>query len=448
MPRSYSDVPRLDLPGLMDYAVDCSARLSRAAIEQGPIFRWTVREGREAGQERLSLVGPEANRMVFHTHRDHFSHARGWTPIVDALLGRSLLSMDDAEHALHRRIWNPAFARAALEAHLPFIQRAVDRRIERWPDRGEIDVAQESRQISFEAAATALAGLEPGRRVDRMREEFRTLLQAFDRSVESPEAYFDRTRLAQMELLTQLLSVVRARRAASGAAAPRDLLGMIVDARDGEGKPLGDTQVLDHLRTFLAAGHETTTPLAAWTLHLLAATPARQDRIAGELQAAIRRDGDCGMAALADLPLLDQFIKESARLRSPVANLPRGVVKPFEFGGYEVPEGTQVRLSLGGGHRLPDVFADPESFDPDRFAPPREEDKRRPYSLVPFGAGPRACIGQPFAHLEVKAIVAAALRRFELQAADGDPPLHAGFYTCFLPGPLRVRVVRKPLLAG
>jgi cytochrome P450 len=127
-------------------------------------------------------------------------------------------------------------------------------------------------------------------------------------------------------------------------------------------------------------------------------------------------------------------------LYTPVLNLPRGVLQPFSFEGYTIPAGTTVRLALAAGHRLPWLFDAPERFDPARFAPPREEDKRRPYALVPFGAGPRTCIGSQFAQLEIKALIAHFLRSYLLEPVAGQRPVHAGFWVARIPFGIRVRV--------
>jgi cytochrome P450 len=119
------------------------------------------------------------------------------------------------------------------------------------------------------------------------------------------------------------------------------------------------------------------------------------------------------------------------------------VVREFEFAGYTVPAGIQVRLALAAGHRLPAVFADPMRFDPDRFLPPREEDRRQPYSLVTFGGGSRVCIGINFAQIEVKALVAHVLPRYSLEPVSAQTPVHAGHWTAEVPGGLWMRVAEN-----
>jgi cytochrome P450 len=140
---------------------------------------------------------------------------------------------------------------------------------------------------------------------------------------------------------------------------------------------------------------------------------------------------------------LDYFIREAGRLYSPVLHVPRGVVKDFEFAGYHVPAGTQVRLALAAGHRLPHIFANPDTFDPDRFAPPREEDRQAPYSLVTFGGGSRICIGINFAQIEVKALAAHILRTYDLSPASAEATPHAGFWTADIQNGIWLHVTRR-----
>ena len=111
----------------------------------------------------------------------------------------------------------------------------------------------------------------------------------------------------------------------------------------------------------------------------------------------------------------------------------------MRMGHDRVEASVEVGL-CGGCHRLPHVFENPDRFDPDRLAPPREEDKRTPYSLVTFGGGPRVCIGQHFAHVETKALLAHVLRNYRLEPAGDQRPAHAGFFNAFIPGGVRVRV--------
>lgn len=413
------------------------ALLAQAAIEHGPIVKWVITEGWDAG-EYVFMIGPEANRFVLHTGREHFSHDKGWTPIIGDMLGKGLLNMDDPEHARHRKMWNPAFTATAMEVYVPVIQQVIAERTASWPNRTEVDVYAEAREITFDIAAAALGGFERGPAVDRLRELFYTLLR-FDDRVEAWESYERRFTAAQRELYLTLMRLIAERRALPPDQQPRDVVGMIVRARDEHGDALSDEQVLAHINILLVAGHETTTTLASWALYLMAAYPDERRRLEQELDSIVAPGETPSVEALRGLRRLDAFIREAGRLYPPVINVPRGTISDFEFAGYRIPAGTQVRLTLGGSHMLPTVFQEPERFDPDRFLPPRDEERRTPYGLVTFGGGPRICIGINFAQIETKALIAHVLQRYDLEVA-GPPSAHGGHWTAVLNDGIRLRV--------
>ncbi len=417
--------------------------LARQALEHGPIFRRVMPAGPDGGFEAVFLVGPEANKLVLHTHRDAFSHDKGWTPIIGEIMGRGLLNMDGAEWAWHRKMWNPAFTQAYMERYLPLMQQIVAERTAHWAERDQVDLYQEAREITFDVAASALAGVRRGPESERLQRLFYTLLTggSLDAQDQDYEAY-ERAAMAARAELDELLLRLIAERRAQPAEDSRDVLGLIVHARDEDGQMLSDAQVMAHLNILLVAGHETTTVLSAFTLYRLATQPGHRARVEAELDELLGTgSAPLTVDAARRLKALENFIKETGRLHPPVFNVPRGVVEEVEFGGYTLPVGTNVRLALAATHRLPSVFADPEVFDPDRFAPPRDEERKTPYGLVTFGGGSRLCIGINFANIEVKALAAHVLRSFRLEAVEDHPPAQVGFNGMVLPGgaPMRVR---------
>jgi cytochrome P450 len=439
MTKTVADLPAISLSGSDIMSGKLAQRLADAAMAHGPIFKWVIREGWDAG-EYVFMVGPEANRFVLHTGREHFSHDQGWTPLIGDTLGKGLLNMDNPEHDRHRKMWNPAFTAAAMETYVPVIQRVIADRTRRWPALGVVDVYAEAREITFDIAAAALGGFTPGPEIDRLRKLFYVILHGFDGGSETWEGFEQRFAGALSELRATLLDLIAHRRALPESEQPRDVVGMIVRARDDDGRALSDEQVLAHINILLVAGHETTTTLGAWVLYLLATNPAERARVEAELAALLDAGGQAAsVEALRSMRQLDAFIREAGRLYSPVINVPRGVLSDYEFGGYRIPAGTPVRLALAACHRLPGVFAEPARFDPSRFLPPRDEERRTPYGLVTFGGGPRICIGINFAQIEVKALAAYVLRHYTLEAA-GPPSPHAGHWNASLPGGLMLRV--------
>jgi cytochrome P450 len=131
---------------------------------------------------------------------------------------------------------------------------------------------------------------------------------------------------------------------------------------------------------------------------------------------------DPSLDATKKMPALHNALSEAERLYPPLATGPRGVVEDFDFEGYRVPAGSYVFYAIAGTHMIPSIFADPTRFDPDRFAPPREEHKKHPFSLVGFGGGPRICIGMNFAKVEIKLMLTQILRRYHLEPVAGRQP--------------------------
>jgi cytochrome P450 len=411
-------------------------KMAREAEELGPIIRWPMQSGPGAGGEIVFLMGAEANKLVFHTQREAFSHDVGWTPIIGDLMGQGLLNQDNPAWARSRKMWNPAFTTAYMERYLPLIQRVVAEHTDTWAERGQVDIYQEARQITFHVAATALAGIERSDEVEHLQTLFYDLLPRMTMGDADAYAEYEKRALAAKdELDVMLLQLIAERRAAPESASAHDVLGYIVHARDDEGKTLTDEEVLGHLYILLVAGHETTTTLAAWTLYLLATEPRYRREVEEELRTLqAESSGPLSVEAARHLQKLDLFIREVGRLHSPVQSVPRGVVQETEFAGYTLPVGTSVRLSIAACHRMSQYFTNPETFDPDRFAPPREEDRKSPYALVTFGGGQRLCIGVNFANIEVKALAVDVLSKYVLTPVEAEPPLDMGFITVMVPG--------------
>jgi cytochrome P450 len=398
------DIPYVTLPD--DYPSNPGPFLARMYQQHGPIFRTRT----DWWQDVVYLVGPEANRFVLASNRLKFSHRMGWGQFFGVIetYGDGLLTMDGPEHDQHRRMMNPAFTISYMDRYLPLMNRIIRERVATWLDRGEVDVFEEARKITFDVAAEALVGLKTGPEVDRFREIFFSMITLGDNDA-SGKDYNTRLSELQRELYSLLLPKIRQRR----QQPTDDVLGMLVRARDDQGNALSDEQLIAHTNILLVAGHETSTSLSAWLLYLLSQHPDYAQRVLAEQDQLLARDAEPTLESIKRMKLLENALSEAERLYPPVSNGPRGVLEDFEFGGYHVPAGTNVFYSISGAHRIPTIFADPDRFDPDRFAPPREEHKT-PYALVGFGGGPRICIGINFAQVEIKALLSHLLRNYRL----------------------------------
>jgi cytochrome P450 len=437
--KTVADLPILEFSDDDAHGGRLTSLMVQMAQQHGPICRGIVPGGPGQGRELVFMIGPEANRFVFHTHRTHFSHAQGWGLYLDERLGKGLLNMDPPEHTAHRQIWNPAFTAAHMDTYWPIMQQVIAARVGTWAAESAIDIYAEARALTFDVAAAALAGFPLGPAIDRLRELFYTLVHGTVGAGEARDILLQRMQQARLELVQMLLALIAQRRQQPQTG---DVLSMILQA--GDAQELRDEQVLAHLNILLVAGHETTTTLAARTLNSLATYPEYQQRVRAEMEEALGDlSGPPPLAIVRGLKFLDAVIREVGRLYPPVLMVPRGVIHPFTFAGYTVPAGTQVRLALAASHMLPGVFARPEQFDPNRFLPPRDEERRHPYALVTFGGGPRLCIGINFAQVEVKSLVTQVLQRYYVERVDDHPVPHTGFWIAFVPPNLRLRLIRR-----
>jgi cytochrome P450 len=197
-----------------------------------------------------------------------------------------------------------------------------------------------------------------------------------------------------------------------------DLLSQLLRARDdGDGAAMTDRQVRDEAVTLFVAGHETTSLGLAWAFHELGANPRMYERV--------RREGDHfggrtpALEELGHLAYSLRVFKEALRLYPPLYILMRRAIADVEIGGYVLPKGTIVMVSAYGIHRNPAVYPDPDRFEPDRFAPEQESERHRA-AWLPFGSGPRVCIGNHFAQLEGQVVLATLAHHVTFEAQPGS----------------------------
>ena len=368
----------------------------------GPVFSVRILHVRN-----VFVLGPEANHFVLVSHADHFRWRDGAFADLIPLLGDGLLTIDGDFHRRSRRIVLPAFHRERIAAAEGIMREEAARALAGWRDGERVDVYAWARALALRVAMRALFGFDPDRAagdLDAAAEFERALaFYGYDywlQVMRGPGTPFA-AMLSARRRLDRLIYAEIADRRASGRRG-EDLLSLLLDGRDEDGAVLDDRHVRDEVMTLLFAGHDTTTATLAFMLYELARHPDVARRLAGEL----------------DGPYLDQVLDETLRLYPPAWIGPRRSVKPFELHGRSVPEGVPVNYSSWASHRLPDVWEDPEAFDPERFAPARRS--RIPKgAYVPFGGGSRICVGMRFGQLEIKVIARAVLERFRLERVPG-----------------------------
>jgi retinoid hydroxylase len=395
--------------------------LRRRYERYGQIFRSSI-----YGHREITMLGPDANRFILSTHRDHFEWGGGYEIFLDRkLFSDNLFLQDGALHDRHRQMILPAFHGQALRSYFDTVAGLTRSHAGRWVEAGRIVAFRELRRLTFEIAARVLFGADTSQRVGHLSQLFDTVArgtQAFPQW-DLPWTKYGRARRAVEALRAYLLGLLRERR-----REPRsDVLGMLMVAADEHNNPLTDDEIVSQAMMLLLAAHDTTTSSMTWLIFELDRHPTITSRLRSEL-ASVTKELPLAVEHLKQLSYLDLVLKEVGRRHPVLTGLPRRVIKAFDFGGYHVPAGSTVYYSVLFTHMMPEVFADPERFDPDRFAPPRSEDDRTPFGQVGFGGGPRSCIGQGFARMEMKILTATLLRGYEWSVLPGQ-----NLRSCYMP---------------
>lgn len=368
-------------------------------------------------REAVITVDPVAVEQVFKGDPDVL-HAGAGNAALQPLLGPgSVLLLDGSEHMRHRKLMLPAFHGDRLRAYGETMAEVAERHIAAWPSGRRFPVLPSMQSITLEIIMRAVFGFDDRERRERIGDPLRQLLDSVGSRPRvlamaltvnrygplSPWRRFAAIR-ARAEAL--LRAEIRSRRADPGGADGDDVFSMLLGARDAEGEPLTESELVDELMTLLVAGHETTATALSWTLERLIRTPAVLERLLAE-----QRDGDG--------EYLDAVIKESLRLRPVVPAVARELQAPMEIGGWELPAGVAIVPSIYLLHRRPDLYPDPEAFRPERFL---GDDAPGTYSWIPFGGGVRRCLGASFAQFEMRIVLGTVLERVRLEVEAGARP--------------------------
>jgi cytochrome P450 len=373
---------------------------------------------------------------VKHVLQDrHASYAKDNVDyrVLKRMIGNGLATNNGESWLRQRRLMQPAFNRASIGALGALVVDRTRARLRAWERAAErsmpVDVQREMKRISLDVVTRALFGVNVGKDARAVTRAFTTLSETLGAHLYSPFFFFFllpgvptrgnlRARAALKTLDRVVGSIIAARRARSGDAAD-DLLTRLLHARDDEGggEGMDDRQVRDEVITLLLAGHETTAMALSWSWYLLDRHPEIAARVRAEIIDTVG-DRDPTVADLPRLGCVTRVIEEAMRLYPPAWMITRVAKEADEIGGYRVPPKTVVMLSPYVTHRAPEVWPQPERFDPDRFTAERAADRPR-FAYFPYAGGPRQCIGSDFAMLEAILVLATIARRYRLELLPG-----------------------------
>lgn len=360
------------------------------------------------GAPTVYLLGAEANRWIF-AGEEHYLRNR-WSAGVRQLLGAQCVAMlNGQEHRERRRLLAPHFSYPAMRGFVPEIEAIARRHLADWAARPQpLTIFPAMRALAFEIAVTLIMGREQAD-VPAMSGLFRTWTAGLfaPLTLKLPWTTFGKALRARDELLAIIGGIVARRQAR--AEQPDDILGSLINCRDGAGQPLPRQTIVDEIQLQLFAGHDTTVAATSNLLLLLANHPEALARARAEQAGG---GGPLTLEQLKAMPYLAQVISEGLRLIPPIGGSFRVTTEDVSYGGYRIPAGWTIGISPRAAHREPG-WTDPDRFDPDRFGPERAEHKHAPCAFIPFGGGPRVCLGQHFAMVEMSVILALLLRGYQ-----------------------------------
>lgn len=390
--------------------------------EYGDLVRWR-------GLYDIYVVNhPDFIRTVLSRSHEHFSKRIIDYRVMSGVMGDSLVTSDGPLWARQRKLMQPVFSHRNVAGFGETINGLTSSLMRRWDTRigGEIVwIDREMAELAFRIVGATLFGADIRRHAGEVAEiveitnvrpqELRGLMTLFS-WVPTPYNLKWKRALKRLDRIVHDMISARRRTGTGGG----DILGRLLAARDEEtGEGIDDRQIRDEVVTLLLAGHDTSAHSLSWTLHLLATHPEVESRLAGHLAAQLN-GAPATAADLPRFPYLKQVVQESMRLYPPVWALARRAEREMIFGDHLLPANAYVAVVAWALHRHPEFWPEPDRFDPDRFEPDRAR-ARHSYCYLPFGAGPRTCIGAGMAMLEIQLVLAQILQRFKLQVVPDHP---------------------------
>ena len=342
---------------------------------------------------------------------------------VGPFAGNGLFLNEGDSWRRQRKLAQPAFHHQRIEAYgATMVQQTLDLLAD-WQPGARRDIAHEMTKLTLGIVNKTLFNVDVRAQADHIGALMTTVLAGAEDRLNNYDPIWGRLfqrkqrreAAAIQELFTLIEGIIADHR--QHGADSGDLLSMLLAARDEEGNPMSAQQLRDEVITLFVAGHETTANALAWAFYLVAQHPEVEAKLAQEV--ATLQGKPPTMCDLAHLPYSEQVIKEALRLYPPAGGVTRQPIQDITLGGYPIAKGSTVAISTYVMHRDPTLYPDPERFDPQRFTPENEAKLPR-LAYLPFGGGPRVCIGNSFALLEARLILLTVLQRFRLQLAAGQ----------------------------
>jgi cytochrome P450 len=376
-----------------------------------------VYRSRAFGYPNVTLLGPDANELVFLDPQKLFSSALGWGIVLDKLFSRGLMLLDFDEHRLHRRVLSVAFKAGPMRSYLAGLNTGIAKGLAQWPRQREFKFYPAIKQLTLDLAATSFLGGELGPEVEAVKRAFIAMVAASISMIRVPlpGTRFSRGVRGRALLADYFNRQIPLRRERGGD----DLFSQLCRATWEDGTLLSNDDIVGHMNFLMMAAHDTLTSSLTALVDRLAANPDWQEKLRAEHRGlGLAPDEPSPFDRLEDLALTEMAFKEALRLMPPVPSIPRRALREFEFKGFRIPANTGVTVSPIFTHYMPQLWADPERYDPMRFTA-EETRGRHKFAFVPFGGGAHMCLGLHFAYMQAKCFTWHFLNNFRVTVAPG-----------------------------
>ncbi len=410
------------LGSLPDFVRDIPAFVVSMRAEHGPVVRFRLLRGTNYLISDPTFIGE-----VLNGQHEKFIKNRGFWQHFTEIFGQGLLTSEGDTWRTHRKLAAPAFQPKRLAHYVDLMVEHTNRLLKAWQPGTERNVHDDMMQLTAEIIAKALFNVELADDNHRLRDAVHALESQIAIRMVRPFLFLDAMPLPNNLRYWWTLRYIERR--VMGFIAEhrkhpddqRSLLAMLMAARYEDGSPLSDKQLRDETVTLFLAGHDTTAITLSWAFYLLSQHPHYWSALREEWQQVLG-DQPPTWETLQQLPLTRGVIRESLRLYPAAYLFGREPVEPVEIGGYRIPKGVGVVISPYVMGRHPDYFESPERFWPERWTPAFEKQLPR-YAFMPFGGGPRTCLGEGFAMMEAMTLLMGVGRRFSLIYEGATPPV-------------------------
>jgi cytochrome P450 len=417
-------------------------------IIRNPIENWPIETYEEPfvwaklfGKNLVMVSDPELIKGILVDHADAFEKALSMRRSLGPSLGDSILLAEGARWRWQRRASAPSFRHERILSFFPAMHKAAEVARDKMlaQSGSEVSMAHEMMHVTFDIIVDTMLSGAAGLDVDRVEQSITDSISATTWSLLltltglpkwTPHPNKRIAARGRNYLKGEFLRIAKERRA--NPSDRNDLLSLLVSATDAEtGTAMNDQDLADNIFTFIAAGHETTALALTWTFYLLSQHPSIEERVLAEI-ADVTNGESLKQDDVDKLAYTKQVLMEAMRLYPPAAMVVRTALRDIELPGLTIPKGTPVNVPIYATQRHKRIWSSPDTFDPDNFTQEAIKSRHR-YSYLPFGAGPRICIGMSFALTEAAIILATIL-----------PAVHATLRPGYVPHP-QLRVTLRPM---